>query len=119
MRFLEQKRCAESNGHAARFCLCTAKDEEVEKMFHEQKDAIDYENQVGHAGWLDCFRRPNKTLYRTILGMTLQAGQQLTGANYFFYVSTHLNICVKRHLLTTFWFDSVRTFDYHTIAQHV
>lgn len=64
-----------------------AKDAEVEKMFHEQKDAIDYENQVGHAGWFDCFRRENKTLYRTILGMTLQAGQQLTGANYFFYVS--------------------------------
>ncbi|KAK9900117.1 general substrate transporter [Cystobasidium minutum MCA 4210] len=62
-----------------------SKDPEVEKMFHEQKDAIDYENQVGKAGWIDCFRRPNKTLYRTILGMTLQAGQQLTGANYFFY----------------------------------
>lgn len=65
-------------------------------MFHEQKDAIDYENQVGHASWLDCFRRPNKTLYRTILGMTLQAGQQLTGANYFFYVSFDLTKATRR-----------------------
>lgn len=37
------------------------------------------------AGWLDCFRPGNKTLYRTLLGMGLQSLQQLTGANYFFY----------------------------------
>ncbi|KAF5369384.1 hypothetical protein D9758_002547 [Tetrapyrgos nigripes] len=35
--------------------------------------------------WLECFRPRNKVLYRTILGMTLQSLQQLTGANYFFY----------------------------------
>lgn len=64
-------------------------------MFHEQKDAIDYENQVGHAGWLDCFKPRNKTLYRTLLGMTLQAGQQLTGANYFFYVSELYNLYMR------------------------
>ena len=29
-----------------------------------------------------------RMLYRTLLGMTLQAGQQLTGANFFFYYST-------------------------------
>ncbi|KAK7452121.1 hypothetical protein VKT23_012226 [Stygiomarasmius scandens] len=37
------------------------------------------------SGWVDCFRPRNKTLYRTLLGMTLQSLQQLTGANYFFY----------------------------------
>ncbi|EAU83615.1 monosaccharide transporter [Coprinopsis cinerea okayama7 len=37
------------------------------------------------AGWIDCFRTNNMTLYRTILGMSLQSLQQLTGANYFFY----------------------------------
>ncbi|EIN09409.1 general substrate transporter [Punctularia strigosozonata HHB-11173 SS5] len=37
------------------------------------------------AGWLDCFKPGQKTLYRTILGMALQSFQQLTGANYFFY----------------------------------
>lgn len=58
---------------------------DVTQMFNEQKDAIDYERKVGKAGWLDCFRPQNKTLYRTILGMTLQMFQQLTGANYFFY----------------------------------
>lgn len=37
------------------------------------------------AGWIDCFKVENKTLYRTLLGMALQSLQQLTGANYFFY----------------------------------
>lgn len=60
-------------------------DAEVSKMYNEQKDAIDFERQAGKAGWLDCFRPQNKTLYRTFLGMMLQALQQLTGANYFFY----------------------------------
>ncbi len=36
-------------------------------------------------GWIDCFKKANKTRYRTFLGMTLQSFQQLTGANYFFY----------------------------------
>ncbi|THU87889.1 hypothetical protein K435DRAFT_782280 [Dendrothele bispora CBS 962.96] len=35
--------------------------------------------------WLACFSPTSKTLYRTLLGMTLQSLQQLTGANYFFY----------------------------------
>ncbi|KII90366.1 hypothetical protein PLICRDRAFT_52109 [Plicaturopsis crispa FD-325 SS-3] len=46
-------------------------------VLHEQK----YRNRVG---WLDCFRVENKTLYRTLLGISLQSLQQLTGANYFF-----------------------------------
>ncbi|KAJ3502320.1 hypothetical protein NMY22_g18624 [Coprinellus aureogranulatus] len=37
------------------------------------------------AGWIDCFSPQHKTLYRTLLGMSLQSLQQLTGANYFFY----------------------------------
>ncbi|KAF9530744.1 general substrate transporter [Crepidotus variabilis] len=45
---------------------------------------IEFERAV-RAGWLDCFRPQHKTLYRTLLGMSLQSFQQLTGANYFFY----------------------------------
>lgn len=60
-------------------------DNEAMKMFNEQKDAVSYEREIGSAGWLDCFKGSNKTRYRTFLGITLQAGQQLTGANYFFY----------------------------------
>lgn len=46
---------------------------------------VQNEAKLKKAGWIDCFRPQNKTLYRTILGIVLQAGQQLTGANYFFY----------------------------------
>ena len=38
------------------------------------------------AGWMECFSPRRKQLYRTLLCMTLQMFQQLTGANYFFYV---------------------------------
>ena len=54
-------------------------------MYNEQKDAIDHARKLGKRTWADCFRARNKTRYRTFLGMTLQALQQLTGANYFFY----------------------------------
>jgi SP family sugar:H+ symporter-like MFS transporter len=40
----------------------------------------------GHS-WHEIFTGP-RMLYRTLLGMTLQAGQQLTGANFFFYYGT-------------------------------
>jgi hypothetical protein len=50
----------------------------------EIKASVQYEKQI-HGGWVDCFRPQNKTLYRTLLGMSLQSLQQLTGANYFFY----------------------------------
>lgn len=49
------------------------------------QDSVKYEQSLSHAGWLDCFRPERKTLYRTLLGMSLQSLQQLTGANYFFY----------------------------------
>jgi SP family sugar:H+ symporter-like MFS transporter len=45
---------------------------------------VEFEKNL-KAGWIDCFRPANKTLYRTLLGMSLQSLQQLTGANYFFY----------------------------------
>ena len=63
---------------------------EHNKMIHREledmRSAIEYEQSV-KAGFLDCFKPERKQLYRTILMMTLQMFQQLTGANYFFYVS--------------------------------
>lgn len=53
------------------------------------RTALEYEAQV-KASWAECFRPQHKQLYRTLLMMTLQMFQQLTGANYFFYVSGEL-----------------------------
>ena len=73
------------------------------------RSAVEFESKV-KAGWIDCFMPERKQLYRTLLGtsippdfpydaltsilllgMTLQMFQQLTGANYFFYVSVSLS----------------------------
>ncbi|KAF2144832.1 uncharacterized protein K452DRAFT_285155 [Aplosporella prunicola CBS 121167] len=51
----------------------------------EQKQQEDLAAGTPH--WYEVFTGP-RMLYRTILGMVLQAGQQLTGANYFFYYGT-------------------------------
>lgn len=48
------------------------------------KENVEYEKHV-KGGWVECFKPKGKILYRTLLGMSLQSLQQLTGANYFFY----------------------------------
>ena len=51
----------------------------------EMKKKLDAEQ--GKHAWWQCFTSP-RMLYRTLLGITLQAFQQLTGANFFFYYGT-------------------------------
>ncbi|KIK54365.1 hypothetical protein GYMLUDRAFT_48737 [Collybiopsis luxurians FD-317 M1] len=56
------------------------------KHLAEIRNHAEFQRQhAAQSGWIDCFRPKNKVLYRTILGIALQALQQLTGANYFFY----------------------------------
>ena len=45
------------------------------------------EDVGGNHPWYEIFTIPNMR-YRVLLGMALQAGQQLTGANFFFYYGT-------------------------------
>ncbi|KAK0545827.1 hypothetical protein OC846_005269 [Tilletia horrida] len=65
------------------------KAEQAEALVKEEQQgiirAIQVEQQRDKATWAACFKPGGKVLYRTLLGITLQAGQQLTGANYFFY----------------------------------
>ncbi|KAF9220612.1 general substrate transporter [Gyrodon lividus] len=56
----------------------------IKREVEEIRANVQYEKNT-KGGWVDCFRPQNKTLYRTLLGMSLQSLQQLTGANYFFY----------------------------------
>ncbi|KAH9475006.1 High-affinity glucose transporter ght2 [Psilocybe cubensis] len=65
-----------------------AADEGTNRFVQAEVDEIVNQVQMEtrlRSGWIDCFKPKNKTLYRTLLGMTLQSFQQLTGANYFFY----------------------------------
>ncbi|KKY15902.1 putative hexose transporter hxt13 [Phaeomoniella chlamydospora] len=59
----------------------------INEEIREIQEKIDAETAGGDHPWYECFTGP-RMLYRTILGMVLQAGQQLTGANYFFYYGT-------------------------------
>lgn len=60
---------------------------EVDKMIFEIREQQEAENAGGDHPWHECFTGP-RMMYRTLLGMVLQAGQQLTGANFFFYYGT-------------------------------
>jgi SP family sugar:H+ symporter-like MFS transporter len=59
----------------------------VETDFQEMYLSLQKEERVGRGGWLDCFSSVRsgvpKTLYRTLLGMTIHFLQQWTGVNYF------------------------------------
>jgi SP family sugar:H+ symporter-like MFS transporter len=60
----------------------------VEYAFAEIAEDVKKEEGQGKGTWLECFRGKKglpKVAYRTMLGVVLQATQQLTGANYFFY----------------------------------
>ncbi|KAI8938195.1 hypothetical protein NX059_005857 [Plenodomus lindquistii] len=59
----------------------------IDREIAEIQEKLDAENAGGVHAWYEIFTGP-RMLYRTLLGMTLQAGQQLTGANYFFYYGT-------------------------------
>ena len=59
----------------------------IHREMEDMQSALEYEKEV-QAGFWDCFSLKDKQLYRTLLLMTLQMFQQLTGANYFFYVSS-------------------------------
>ncbi|OAG07169.1 general substrate transporter [Paraphaeosphaeria sporulosa] len=61
---------------------------EVERELHEIKMKLNAERAGGGKHpWYEIFTGP-RMAYRTILGITLQALQQLTGANFFFYYGT-------------------------------
>ncbi|RDB21794.1 High-affinity glucose transporter ght2 [Hypsizygus marmoreus] len=81
-------RYAEARRSLARAHGIPKDQEDTEPFIVSEVDAIkanlEFEKDL-KAGWIDCFRPANKTLYRTLLGMSLQSLQQLTGANYFFY----------------------------------
>jgi SP family sugar:H+ symporter-like MFS transporter len=59
----------------------------IDNEIREIQDKLEAEAAGGDHPWHEIFTGP-RMLYRTLLAMVLQAGQQLTGANYFFYYGT-------------------------------
>ncbi|KAF2681584.1 general substrate transporter [Lentithecium fluviatile CBS 122367] len=59
----------------------------IDAEIAEIQEKLEAESAGGEHPWYEAFTGP-RMMYRVILGMVLQAGQQLTGANYFFYFGT-------------------------------
>lgn len=59
----------------------------IEIDFREMKDILEAESETGQGSWKECFFGNGipKTVYRTLLGMSIHFIQQWTGVNYFFY----------------------------------
>lgn len=61
---------------------------EVQKQINDLQSKLDEEQRhTADLKWTEIFTGP-RMFYRTTLGIVLQAGQQLTGANFFFYFGT-------------------------------
>ncbi|KAI1078576.1 general substrate transporter [Whalleya microplaca] len=59
----------------------------VNDQINQIRIQLQEENTTEKARWYEIFTGP-RMLHRTLLGIVLQAGQQLTGANFFFYYGT-------------------------------
>ncbi|KAI1453153.1 general substrate transporter [Annulohypoxylon moriforme] len=59
----------------------------VHDQITEIRVKLNEEKNSGKAAWFEIFTGP-KMFYRTLLGIVLQMGQQMTGANFFFYYGT-------------------------------
>ena len=57
---------------------------EIVRELEEIKEKLEAEGQHANQAWYEMFVAP-RMAYRILLGVSLQALQQLTGANYFFY----------------------------------
>ncbi|KAK4632057.1 High-affinity glucose transporter ght2 [Fulvia fulva] len=60
---------------------------EVNILVNDIRVKLDEEHAGGVANWHEFLTGP-RMFYRVVLGIVLQAGQQLTGANFFFYYGT-------------------------------
>jgi len=75
----------EARRNIARLSGFDANDKEVTDQINDIR--VKLQEESAESNWWEIFTGP-RMLYRTILGVVLQAGQQLTGANFLFYYGT-------------------------------
>lgn len=71
----------------AKFLGVSERHSVVKEQLMEMHEKLELEVEGGKHPWYEVFTGP-RMFYRTMLGMVIQALQQLTGANYFFYYGT-------------------------------
>ncbi|KXJ87015.1 general substrate transporter [Microdochium bolleyi] len=82
-----QGREDEARNTIARLAGVEPNDRSVQDQITQIRVKLDEEKNLEKASWFEIFTGP-RMFYRTVLGIVLQAGQQLTGANFFFYFGT-------------------------------
>ena len=80
-------RMDEARATLAKFYGVSESHREVQRELAEIKEKHDLEVSLGKRPWIELLTGP-RMAYRTMLGIVLQALQQLTGANFFFYYGT-------------------------------
>ncbi|EPQ53105.1 hypothetical protein GLOTRDRAFT_79159 [Gloeophyllum trabeum ATCC 11539] len=80
-------RVDECRRNMARLNGCDPYSDLINQEIADIEEKLQAERAGGDHPWYEIFTGP-RMLYRTVLGMVLQAGQQLTGANFFFYYGT-------------------------------
>lgn len=80
-------RVDEARATMAKFYGVPETHREVRREIAEIKEKHDLEVSLGKRPWIELLTGP-RMAYRTMLGVVLQALQQLTGANFFFYYGT-------------------------------
>ncbi|SMQ48219.1 unnamed protein product [Zymoseptoria tritici ST99CH_3D1] len=80
-------RVEEARATIARLAGLEIDSRDVNDQINEIRVKLEEEKAGAETKWHEIFTGP-RMLYRTLLGITLQAGQQLTGANFFFYYGT-------------------------------
>ncbi|KAF6217962.1 hypothetical protein HO133_006374 [Letharia lupina] len=80
-------RVEEARTTMAKFYGVSENHREVQREIGEIKEKHDLEVSLGKRPWIELITGP-RMAYRTALGIVLQALQQLTGANFFFYYGT-------------------------------
>jgi SP family sugar:H+ symporter-like MFS transporter len=80
-------RTEEARRTIARLAGVSEHDPAVNEEMDQIRAKVEEESASGKASLMEIFTGP-RMLHRTLLGIVLQAGQQLTGANFFFYYGT-------------------------------
>lgn len=80
----------------------TGDEARFQREYDDIEKNVEEAAQAGQASWGEVFSPRGKALYRTLLGYGLQVGQQLTGANYFFYFGARIfsSVGIENSFLT-------------------
>lgn len=73
----------------AKFYGISTRHKIVKRQLDDMQEKMNIENEAGKVSPLEVFTGP-RMLYRILLGVAIQALQQMTGANFFFYYGTTL-----------------------------